>query len=344
MNPESMNLEQVRENFEGDLKTLDKDPTPQNLQTLRVKYLGKKGDISNLMKTMGSLSVEKRPSFGQSINKLKEYAGLALDNLQEKIEQNELENSIGKQGIDPTLPGRNPFPGSLHPLNQVRDDIIQFFLSLGFQIETGREVETDWYNFEALNIPPEHPARDMQDTFYVDEGIMLRTQTSNVQIHTMENNAPPMRIIAPGCVYRADSDASHAPMFQQVEGLLVDKDISFANLKGILYLWVKHMFGEKVKLRFRPSFFPFTEPSAEMDVSCSLCGGKGCRVCSGSGWLEIGGCGCVEPNVFNNVNIDAEIYSGFAFGFGIDRITMIKYGIPEIGLLTSNDIRFLNQF
>jgi len=339
-----MNLEHVKENFDNEIKSLDRDATLENLKNLKVKYLGKKGDISSLMKSMGSLAADERPAFGQSINKLKEYATSTLLELQEQIEQKELEKSFEKQGIDPSLPGRNPIAGTMHPLNQVRDDIIQFFLNMGFQIESGREVETDWYNFEALNIPPEHPARDMQDTFYVDEGIVLRTQTSNVQIHTMENKKPPLKIIAPGCVYRADSDASHAPMFHQVEGLMVDKDISFANLKGLLNLWVKHIFEEKVKLRFRPSFFPFTEPSAEMDVSCSLCGGAGCRVCSGTGWLEIGGCGCVDPNVFQNVNIDPEIYSGFAFGFGIDRITMIKYGIPEIGLLTSNDNRFLKQF
>ena len=325
---------QVKESFDQDIKSLREKLTPENYSRLRQKYLGKKGDISSLMRSMGSIPPEERPRYGKAINALREYADAALQDLEKALRDEQLKVSLQSK-LDPTLPGKKIPAGTLHPLTQVREDIIDFFHSLGFQIARGREVETDWYNFEALNIPPEHPARDMQDTFYVDDGVVLRTQTSNLQIHAMENQKPPIRLIAPGHVYRADSDASHAPMFQQVEGLVVDKDISFAHLKGLLYLWVKHMFGPEVELRFRPSFFPFTEPSAEMDISSPF---------SKTGWMEIGGCGSVDPNVFEKVGIDPEKYTGFAFGFGIDRIAMIQYNIPEIGLLTQSDNRFLRQF
>ncbi len=337
-------IQELSEAFEAEAKKLESELSSEALKSLKVKYLGKKGDISALMRSMGTLTPEERPAYGEKVNQLRDKATQVLDELQKKLDEKLLEAKFASSSLDTSLPGKNNLPGSIHPLNQVRGDIIDFFLKMGFEIEKGREVETDWYNFEALNIPAHHPARDMQDTFYVDEGVVLRTQTSGVQIHVMENKKPPLKVIAPGCVYRADSDSSHAPMFQQVEGLVVDKDISFAHLKAVLYSWVRHMFGQSVKIRFRPSFFPFTEPSAEMDVTCSICGGSGCRVCSQTGWLEIGGCGCVDPNVFENVGIDPEVYSGFAFGFGIDRITMIKYGIPEIGLLTGNDNRFLKQF
>jgi phenylalanyl-tRNA synthetase alpha chain len=267
-----------------------------------------------------------------------------VKSLLETLKRSEIESAFKSSNIDASLPGRRMPYGNTHPLSQVRDDIISFFLNMGFEIAGGPEIETDWYNFEALNFPPDHPARDMQDTLYIDDKVMMRTQTSNVQIHVMESNRPPIRVIAPGHVYRADSDTSHAPMFQQVEGLVVDENISFAHLKGTLFLWARHMFGETIRLRFRPSFFPFTEPSAEMDVSCTICGGRGCRVCSQTGWLEILGCGSVDPNVFDKVGIDAEKFTGFAFGFGIDRVAMLKFGIPEIGMLTSNNIRFLRQF
>ncbi|MBF0431819.1 MAG: phenylalanine--tRNA ligase subunit alpha [Fibrobacteria bacterium] len=337
-------MEHIQKEFEEAVEKVRKSLSSESIQTLKVKYLGKKGKISGLMRSMGSISPEERPVFGKAINKLRDLANDSLQNIQDLLQHQEIEKSTSYSSLDPSLPGHRIPTGAIHPLNRVKEDIFSFFTGLGFEIERGREIETDWYNFEALNIPPEHPARDMQDTFYIDDKVVLRTQTSNNQIHVMESRKPPLRIIAPGFVYRADSDASHAPMFQQVEGLVVDKDISFAQLKGTLYIWVRHMFGFDVKLRFRPSFFPFTEPSAEMDVSCSLCKGKGCRVCSQTGWLEIGGCGCVDPNVFQKAGIDAEEYTGFAFGFGIDRITMIKYGIPEIGLLTANDNRFLRQF
>lgn len=324
-----------------------KNPSLQNLQDflqdLKNQFLGKNGEISNLLKEMGTLSAEVRPQYGKLINELRIKAETINNEIRNQIDQIKLQASLNSS-LDPTLPGISPKLGSLHPLNQVRDDIIDFFYGLGFEMAEGPEIETDWYNFEALNIPPHHPARDMQDTFYIDEKVVLRTQTSNVQIHVMENKKPPLRIIAPGHVYRADSDASHAPMFQQVEGLVVDKNISFAHLKGTLYLWAQHIFGPETKIRFRPSFFPFTEPSAEMDVTCSICKGKGCRLCGNSGWIEILGCGSVDPNVFNSVGIDPEVYTGFAFGFGIDRIAMIRYAIPEIGLLTRSEKPFLNQF
>ncbi len=340
----SQNIEALKIQLLADIESFKENLDEQGMQNLKAQYLGKKGSISGLMKTMGTLSPEKRPVFGKSVNELRDLANSAFKELAELVKQKSIQASFESSSVDQSLPGKRIPSGAIHPLNRVKEEIMRFFGSMGFQIVLGREIETDWYNFEALNIPPEHPARDMQDTFYVADKVVLRTQTSNLQIHTMESQAPPLKVIAPGIVYRADSDASHAPMFQQVEGLVVDEDISFADLKGTLYLWVQHMFGDKVKLRFRPSFFPFTEPSAEMDVTCTICGGKGCRVCSQTGWLEIGGCGCVDPNVFEYVKYDPEKYTGFAFGFGIDRITMIKYGIPEIGLLTSNDMRFLRQF
>ncbi len=315
-----------------------------NVQDLKVKYLGKKGLVSGLMKQMGSLSQEERPTFGQAVNVLRKEVETAIEDLAKKAEDAKLQESLSKGYEDISKQSQGVEPGSSHPINIVRDRIIDFFFGMGFSVEKGREIETDFYNFKALNIPEDHPARDMQDTFYVDSDVVLRTQTSDIQIHTMEEKKPPLKIIAPGYVYRKDMDASHAPMFSQVEGLVVDKDISFAHLKGTLYLWAQSMFGEKVNTRFRPSYFPFTEPSAEMDVSCVFCGGKGCRTCGGSGWIEIGGCGSVNPAVLDQVGIDSEEYTGFAFGFGIERMTMLMYQIPEIGLLTSNDNRFLKQW
>jgi phenylalanyl-tRNA synthetase alpha chain len=294
---------------------------------------------------MGTLAPEARPEFGKRVNELRDYAEARFAALQQRIEEAEIAKSLGGGGVDASLPGYRIPLGTLHPLTQVRDGIIDFFRGLGFELALAPEVDNDWYNFEALNIPPDHPARDMHDTFYVDDKVVLRTHTSNVQVHYMETHRePPIRIIAPGVVYRVDNDATHSPMFQQVECLLVDKDISFAHLKGTLYLWARHMFGADTKLRFRPSFFPFTEPSAEMDVSCYFCKGKGCRTCKQTGWIEIGGCGSVDPNVFAKVGWDPEKYTGFAFGFGIDRIAMLTYGIPDISYLTKNDNRFLRQF
>lgn len=339
----SENFTEIWDAFVADLAAISGADLKAS-EELRVKYLGKKGLVSSLTRVMGTLSVEERPLYGKKVNDLKDKVEAAITEQLQAAKDAALNASLASGYVDVTLPGRALPAGTLHPLYQVRDHMIDFFTGLGFTLETGREVETDWYNFEALNIPADHPARDMQDTFYVNEGVVLRTQTSGVQIHVMEKKDPPIRMIAPGHVYRCDSDATHAPMFQQIEGLVVDKDISFAHLKGILLLWAREFFGEKTGVRFRPSFFPFTEPSAEIDITCFNCGGDGCRTCKGTGWIEIGGCGSVDPAVLANVGVDAEEYTGFAFGFGIDRIAMIKYKIPEIGLLTSNDHRFLRQF
>jgi phenylalanyl-tRNA synthetase alpha chain len=323
--------------FSQELKSLETNVTAEVVQGLKVSYLGKKGKVSGLMKQMGGLNASERPQFGKKVNDLKAQVAEAIEVLADQAEAAKLSQELAEGYTDVSQKGRGIPAGSLHPINVVRDQIIDFFTGLGFAVEDGREVETDWYNFEALNIPPEHPARDTQDTFYVDKDIVLRTQTSDVQVHVMENQKPPIRMIAPGKVYRVDHDATHAPMFHQVEGLVVDEEISFAQLKGILYMWVKEVFGESAKIRFRPHYFPFTEPSAEMDVFFDP-DGKGGR------WMEIGGCGSVDPAVFEKLGIDPDRYTGFAFGFGIDRITMVKYGIPEIGLLTANDNRFLSQF
>ena len=336
-------IETLREQFKAKLAELD----TSNLQAVadfRTRFLGKKGEIVALLKQMGSLLPEERPKFGQHVNELKSMAEAAIEAALAKARETRMNRELESGWIDVTEPGRALRAGSLHPLNEVREQVVDFFRGLGFEVADGREIETDWYNFEALNIPPAHPARDMQDTFYVADGVVLRTQTSGVQIHVMENQKPPIRMIAPGHVYRCDADATHAPMFQQVEGLVVDEGISFADLKGILFLWARELFGEGTRIRFRPSFFPFTEPSAEMDVSCFDCGGKGCRTCKGTGWIEIGGCGSVDPAVFERVGVDPERYTGFAFGFGIDRIAMVKRKISEIGLLTANDNRFARQF
>ncbi len=326
--------------------TIPKDKEIDSTWILKLKtnYLGKNGQLSNLMLNFKTVSSKERPVIGQEINILRNFIQNTLKELTDKIEQKKINAKLSHSTLDPTLPSNRTNLGSLHPSTIICDQMISFFSQYGFQIESGREIETEWYNFDALNVPKDHPARDMQDTFYLDKDTVLRTQTSNVQIHIMENQKPPIRVIAPGFVFRADRDASHAPMFQQIEGLIVDDNITFANLKGLLYEWMKDLFGSRVKLRFRPSFFPFTSPSAEIDISCSLCSGKGCRVCQNTGFIEVGGCGCVDPNVLKHVNIDSEKYQGIAFGFGIDRITMIKYSIPNIGLLTSNHIEFLKQF
>ena len=337
-------LDEIKSSLDKDLATLEQDRNLQALHALKSKYLGKKGDIYSLLRQMGSLPAEERPEFGQKVNHLRDFAEASFTTWQENLESEAIVKSLNASTVDATLPGWRIPAGNLHPLSRLREEILDFFVALGFEIGTGPEVDTDWYNFEALNIPQHHSARDMHDTFYVDEKVVLRTHTSNVQVHMMENQKPPIRMIAPGHVYRVDNDATHSPMFQQVEGLVVDEGISFADLKGTLYLWVQHMFGKDVKLRFRPSYFPFTEPSAEMDISCFACAGKGCRICKKTGWIEIGGCGCVHPNVFRNVGWDIEKYTGFAFGFGIDRIAMLKYSIPDISYLTRNDNRFLKQF
>lgn len=319
-------------------------PDEQELISVKARYLGKKGEITMIMKEMGSIPPAERPAFGQLVNVVKDSLEEAFSSRLLYIKKAAIEDSLKREKVDVTLPGRSVPIGKRHPLTIVMDEVVGIFTRMGFSVADGPEIETDYYNFEALNIPKDHPARDMQDTFYISEEIVLRTHTSPVQIRTMERHAPPIRIIAPGSVYRCDSDVTHSPMFHQVEGLIVDKGISFGDLKGILKTFVGEIFGEGVSLRFRPSFFPFTEPSAEVDIQCVMCGGGGCRVCSGTGWLEIMGCGMVDPAVFGHVKYDPEVYTGFAFGMGIERIAMLKYKISDIRLFYENDVRFLNQF
>jgi len=315
------------------------------LERLRVQFLGKKGKVTKVLRGMGDLSPEKRPVVGKLANQVKGKIGQLLSQKERELKEASKKKQLKEESIDVTLPGNNFDLAKKHPLTLIFDEIKEIFLGLGFQIAEGPEVEKDYYNFEALNFPENHPARDMQDTFYIKGDTLLRTHTSSVQIRAMEKIEPPIRIIAPGRVFRSDEiDATHTPVFHQVEGLMIDKEISFANLKSILIKVVKELFGEGRKVRFRPSYFPFTEPSAEVDVSCANCNGEGCSVCSGTGWLEILGAGLVHPNVLKMAEIDPEEYSGFAFGIGVERIAMLKYGIDDIRLLYDNDLRFLEQF
>lgn len=318
-------------------------PDKDTLERLRVQYLGRKGAITRILRGLGELPPELRPTVGQEANQIKR----ALEQMIKKASARLLEAAIPRERrerIDITLPGRRPPLGRLHPITQITREICDIFVRLGFEVVEGPEVETDYYNFEALNIPKDHPARDMQDTFYISENVVLRTHTSPMQIRVMERQPPPVRIIAPGKTYRRDSDLTHTPMFHQVEGLLVDKQVTFADLKGVLTVFVHEIFDPSVGLRFRPSYFPFTEPSAEVDIACVICDGKGCRVCSETGWLEVIGAGMVHPQVFRFVGYDPEVYSGLAFGLGIERIAMLKYGIDDLRLFFENDLRFLQQF
>ena len=317
----------------------------KQIDEIRVKYLGKKGELTALLKQMGSLSPEERPIMGQMVNeakaKLEELVGEKAAELKEKA----TELKLKAEEIDITMPAKTASVGKLHPLNTVLNDMIDIFQSMGFDVLDGPEVETDHYNFECLNVPADHPARDMQDTFYLAESLLLRTQTSAAQVRTMETRKPPIRIICPGRVFRADEvDATHSPVFHQIEGLVVDKNVTMCDLKGVLEQFAREIYGADTKVKFRPSFFPFTEPSVEVDVTCSECGGKGCRVCKGSGWIEILGAGMVHPNVLRSCGIDPEVYSGFAFGIGLDRLTTTRYKISDIRLLFENDKRFLDQF
>ncbi len=313
----------------------------KDIDSLSIKYLGRKGKFTELLRNISLLAPDDRSAFGKKANAVKKELDLAFKSARVQIETVSLPT---ERRIDVSLPGRTPSLGALHPITQVLDEMCDIFSEMGFDIVEGPEVETDYYNFEALNIPKNHPARDMQDTYYVSENIVLRTHTSPVQIRSMEGQTPPVRVIAPGKVYRCDSDLTHTPMFHQVEGLLVDDDVSFGDLKGTLTVFVHQMFDKKTKLRFRPSFFPFTEPSAEVDILCVMCRGKGCRVCSQTGWLEILGSGMVHPALFENVGFDADRFTGFAFGMGVERIAMLKYGIDDIRTFFQNDRRFLRQF
>jgi phenylalanyl-tRNA synthetase alpha chain len=314
----------------------------EELRQLRTDFLGKKGLVTQVLKDMRELSSEQKREVGRHVNELKNWIENEIKEKTEKLKGSSTEGA--DRTFDITLPGRKEARGSLHPITHVMDELIAIFMSLGFQVAEGPEVESDYYNFEALNIPKDHPARDMQDTFYIGGEKVLRTHTSPVQIHVMEKQQPPLRIIAPGKVYRCDSDISHTPMFHQIEGLMVDENVTFSDLKGVMNIFVHQIFGEKTKVRFRPSFFPFTCPSAEVDIQCVMCSGKGCRVCSQSGWLEILGAGMVDPAVFGAVDYDPEKWTGFAFGMGIERIAMLKYGIHDIRLFFENDLRFLQQF
>lgn len=315
------------------------------LEEIRVKYLGKKGELTTILRGMGSLSPEERPVVGKLVNEAKNEVEQKLEEVGTAIKTKEKNAKLASEVIDISLPGKKNVIGKRHPLDLTLDRMKEIFISMGFSIEDGPEVELDHYNFEALNIPKDHPARSEQDTFYINDNIVLRTQTSPIQIRTMENQEPPIKMISPGKVYRSDAvDATHSPIFYQMEGLVIDKGVTFADLKGTLELFAKKMFGDKVVTKFRPHHFPFTEPSAEMDATCFVCEGKGCRVCKGSGWIEILGCGMVHPNVLRNCGIDPEVYSGFAFGFGVDRMVMLKYGIDDIRGLYESDMRFLNQF
>ena len=316
-----------------------------DLDQIRIQYLGKKGELTAVLRGMGALSAEERPLIGQLANEVRATIEEALKERAAAKAAEELNQKLATERIDVTMPGAAPRVGHTHPLTLVQRDMEDIFIGMGFTIAEGPEVEYDYYNFQALNIPENHPARDTQDTFYITEKVLLRSQTSPVQVHVMEKQRPPIRIISPGRVYRSDAvDATHSPLFHQLEGLVVDKGITMADLKGVLAAFAKTCFGPETRIRFRPHHFPFTEPSAEVDVSCFACGGKGCRLCKGEGWIEILGAGMVHPNVLRNCNIDPDEYSGFAFGFGIERIAMLKYHIDDMRHLYENDVRFLSQF
>ena len=326
---------QALENI-ADLKALDE---------VRVKFLGKKGELTGVLRGMGALSAEERPKIGALANQIREQIEGAIEQKKAQLSAAVREARMAAEVIDVTMPGKKNTMGRLHPLTQVLDDVKDIFIGMGFSIAEGPDVELDYYNFEALNIPKNHPARDTQDTFYINDSVLLRTQTSPVQVRVMEQTKPPIRVIAPGMVYRSDAvDATHSPVFHQIEGLVVDKGVTMGDLKGTLEVFAQALYGQDARVRFRPHHFPFTEPSAEMDVSCFVCGGEGCRVCKGEGWIEILGAGMVHPKVLANCGIDPEVYSGFAFGMGLERIAMRRYDIDDLRLFFENDLRFLDQF
>ncbi|MBD3379033.1 MAG: phenylalanine--tRNA ligase subunit alpha [Candidatus Omnitrophica bacterium] len=332
-------LEQIKKEFEEEISSCRGE---KELEDIRIRYLGRKGELTSVLRSLSGLSPEEKREVGKKANIFKNEFSSRIDSLKSELEEKEEEDT---PGYDITLPGTAPSEGSVHPITRVMGRISDIFVSLGFRIADGPEVESEFYNFEALNIPLDHPSRDAFDTFYVEGEYLLRSHTSNVQIHIMQEEEPPLQVIMPGRVYRPDAvDATHSFMFHQVEGLMVGEDIRFSDLKGVLSLFCKSMFGKDIKMRLRPHFFPFTEPSAEVDISCIICGGKGCRVCSGNGWLEILGAGMVNPRVFEAVGYDPGKYTGFAFGMGVERIAMLLYGIDDIRLFYENDIRFLEQF
>ena len=335
-------IKQIRIDAEEAIKSATSE---QEIEALRIRFLGKKGELTAILKQMGGVSPEERPVIGQLANEVRSYIENEIATISAQLKSLAASKKLENETIDVTMPGNAVTLGQKHPLNIVLDEIKEIFLGMGFDVVDGPEVELDYYNFEALNIPKDHPARDTQDTFYITENILLRTQTSPVQVRVMEKQKPPIRIISPGRVYRSDAvDATHSPVFHQIEGLVVDKGITMGDLKGTLEDFTKRLYGEDSVFRFRPHHFPFTEPSAEMDTMCFNCGGKGCRLCKGEGWIEILGCGMVHPKVLANCGIDPEEYSGFAFGMGLERIVMRRFGIDDMRLLFENDIRFLNQF
>ncbi|MBQ3051832.1 MAG: phenylalanine--tRNA ligase subunit alpha [Clostridia bacterium] len=335
-------LEQIRAEAEA---AMENAASLQELDAVRVKYLGKKGELTAVLKTMGKLSPEERPKVGQMANEVREVITAGIDRRNELLKAAQQELKLKAETIDVTLPGTKVEIGHRHPLSIVLDEVKEIFLGMGFEVVGGPEVEWDYYNFEALNIPKDHPARDTQDTFYITENMLLRTQTSGVQIRTMENKKPPIRMIAPGRVFRSDAvDATHSPLFHQIEGMAIDEGITMGDLKGTLETFAKKLYGEQTKIRLRPHHFPFTEPSCEIDVSCFKCGGCGCSMCKGEGWIEILGGGMVHPKVLRTGGIDPDKYSGFAFGVGLERIAMFRFGLDDMRLLYENDVRFLDQF
>lgn len=334
-------LEQIAKQAESSIAAAEKLST---LDDLRVEYLGKKGRLTGLLKGLGKLTAEERPAAGAKINDVKQSLQDLIGQRKAYFESIDLNAKLAKETIDVTLPGRGEDVGGLHPVTRTMERIEGFFSRIGYDVEVGPEIEDDYHNFEALNIPSHHPARAMHDTFYIDPTTVLRTHTSPVQVRTMERHAPPIRIICPGRVYRCDSDLTHTPMFHQVEGLVVDKDISFADLKGVVDQFLKAFFEADLPVRFRPSYFPFTEPSAEVDIQCTNCSGDGCRVCSQTGWLEVMGCGMVHPNVLEHCDVDTDTFTGFAFGMGVERLAMLRYGVNDLRLFFENDLRFLKQF
>ena len=334
-------LEQIAKQAESSIVAAEKLSA---LDDLRVEYLGKKGRLTGLLKGLGRLSAEERPAAGAKINDVKQSLQELIGQRRAYFESIDLDAKLAEETIDVTLPGRGEDVGGLHPVTRTMERIEGFFSRIGYDVEVGPEIEDDYHNFEALNIPSHHPARAMHDTFYIDPTTVLRTHTSPVQVRTMERKAPPIRIICPGRVYRCDSDLTHTPMFHQVEGLVVDKDISFADLKGVIDQFLKAFFEADLPVRFRPSYFPFTEPSAEVDIQCTNCRGEGCRVCSQTGWLEVMGCGMVHPNVLEHCDVDTDTFTGFAFGMGVERLAMLRYGVNDLRLFFENDLRFLKQF
>ena len=335
-------LEKIVENFDRRLKEIN---ALSQLDELRVSELGKKGELTTVLRGMGSLSAEERPAIGQLANQIRTEIERRIQEKSAELSRMQMEARLKAETVDVTMPGTLREKGSLHPINQISDEMKDLFIGMGYEIADGPEVEYDYYNFEALGLPEGHPARDTQDTFYITDKMLLRTQTSSVQIHVMEHKKPPIRIICPGKVYRADNmDATHSPIFHQIEGLVVDKGVTMGDLKGTLEVYAKAMFGKDTRIRLRPHHFPFTEPSAEVDVSCWACGGKGCRVCKNEGWVEVLGCGMVHPDVLRRCDIDPEVYSGFAFGIGIERTAMARFGVTDLRQFFEGDVRFLSQF